>query len=218
MWLCWDFAIDFYCQRLAPEDPGVWCWGPALRNGLYKHQGFEHVSLDSPREWSKGYSVCSARGTYLQDAWPCGAEPQREGRDLTVPVLLGIRRELSAEPFISEHHFSPRSEILHAFGTLLFVSSWNASGLDKSFKNLWFGCIQLSKVEALSFFLGSSSMASYSQPLVFPLRPYVTPNITIFSQIRPVETCWSPYNNLFISFVTWKWVLTLPFTACNLRQ
>lgn len=41
----------------------------------------------------------------------CGAEPQRQTRDFTVPVLLGIRCELSAELFISEHSFSPRSKI-----------------------------------------------------------------------------------------------------------
>lgn len=88
-------------------------------------------------------------------------------------------------------------------GGLYYLSAANsASGLDKSFENLCFGCIQLSRVEALSCFLGNSSMASCSQSLVFLLRPYVTPNVTIFSQIRPVETCWSPYNNLFISFVT----------------
>lgn len=192
--------------------------GPALRNELCKCQGFEHVSLDSPCEWSKGYTVCCAWSTYCQDAWPCEAKPWRETRDLTLPVLLGIRHELSAELFISEHCFLPRSKILHDLGTLLFVSSWNASGLDKSFENLHFGCIQLPTVEALSCFLGCSSMASSSQSLVFLLRTYVTPNMTIFSQIRPIETCWSPYNNLFISFVTWKWGLTLPFTPCNLRQ
>lgn len=45
-------------------DPG----GPSLRNGLCKCQGFERVSLDRPCERSKGYAVCSAWGTYCQDA------------------------------------------------------------------------------------------------------------------------------------------------------
>lgn len=129
----------------------------------------------------------------------CGAEPWRQ-RDLALPVLLGIRRELSAELFISEHSFSPRRKIEHALGTLLFVCSWNASGPDKSFENLYFGCVQFSGAEALRCFLGSSCKCSYSQSLVFLLHPCVVPGIIIFSQIRPAETCWSPYNNLFISF------------------
>lgn len=88
------------------------------------------------------------------------------------------------------------------WGIYYLLVAENALGLDKSFENLYFGCTHLSRVEGLSCFLGSSSMASYFQFLIFLLHPYVTPNITIFSQIRPVETCWSPYNNLFISFVT----------------